>query len=739
VRTVFALLLLPAAVCSPAFSEAETDAYRVVWDTPSRDSAGSMPLGNGDLGINVWVEDNGDLLFYLSKTDAWSGQARLLKLGRVRVSLQPPLPTAASFRQVLDVRTGSVEIAAGDVTMRVWVDAHYPAVRVEARGAAPFTMSASLECWRTAPRELDLEERDSAYGLMESPAPIVEHPDTILEDQPNRVMWFHRNEESIWSDTLRLQGMEGWLAQGKDPLLHRTFGGLMRGVGLVSQGNTILQSAQPSTRQTCTIYALTAQTDSPGDWVKSLEQLASVDASEPESQFQRHCAWWDAFWSRSWIHVSGEDTAHINQGYVLQRFITACAGRGGSPIKFNGSIFTVDAVKKDKRFDADYRQWGGPYWFQNTRLIYWPMLAAGDTEMMEPLFRMYLDALPFAVARTKTYFGHEGAFFPETMYFWGAYANDNYGWNREGKTLGITDNAYIRYYYDGALELLALMLDRFRYTGDRAFLETTLLPLAGPVLTFYHQHYPLDGQGKLRIYPSQALETWQKAANPLPPVAGLRCVLEGLLDLPVEVTSSAQRDDWSALLAILPGLPMMPEGDKPVLAAAQEILEEARNSENPELYAVFPYRLYGVGKPDLEMARRTFERRRVKGNEGWRQDDTQAALLGLTEEAKERLSKRLATKHEGSRFPAFWGPNFDWIPDQDHGGSAMMALQSMLVQTNGRQILLFPAWPKGWNVDFKLHAPFNTVLEGAWREGKIERLEVTPSERMADVVRMDPR
>jgi hypothetical protein len=42
-------------------------------------------------------------------------------------------------------------------------------------------------------------------------------------------------------------------------------------------------------------------------------------------------------------------------------------------------------------------------------------------------------------------------------------------------------------------------------------------------------------------------------------------------------------------------------------------------------------------------------------------------------------------------------------------------------------------------VDFKLHAPFNTVLEGAWREGKIERLEVTPSERMADVVRMDPR
>jgi hypothetical protein len=38
----------------------------VVWDTPSRDSSGSMPLGNGDIGLNVWVEEEGDLLFYLS-------------------------------------------------------------------------------------------------------------------------------------------------------------------------------------------------------------------------------------------------------------------------------------------------------------------------------------------------------------------------------------------------------------------------------------------------------------------------------------------------------------------------------------------------------------------------------------------------------------------------------------------------------------------------------------------------
>jgi hypothetical protein len=32
------------------------DACNVVWDSPSRNSHGSMPLGNGDIGINAWVE-----------------------------------------------------------------------------------------------------------------------------------------------------------------------------------------------------------------------------------------------------------------------------------------------------------------------------------------------------------------------------------------------------------------------------------------------------------------------------------------------------------------------------------------------------------------------------------------------------------------------------------------------------------------------------------------------------------
>ena len=55
-----------------------------VWTTPGRDASESMPCGGGDIGMNVWVED-GELLFYISRSGAFDEHNTLLKQGRVRV------------------------------------------------------------------------------------------------------------------------------------------------------------------------------------------------------------------------------------------------------------------------------------------------------------------------------------------------------------------------------------------------------------------------------------------------------------------------------------------------------------------------------------------------------------------------------------------------------------------------------------------------------------------------------
>ncbi len=718
----------------------------VVWDSPSADSSGSMPLGNGDVGVNLWVEPNGDLVFYLSKTDAWSENNRLLKLGRIRVSVQPSLFSWGGFcRQELRLLSGEIVVQAGDprkpALLRVWVDANRPVVWVDVESPEPVHVQAQLEVWRTRDRRLEGRELFSAYGMMESPFPVIEHADTVLETPKDALIWYHRNSTSIYELTLRHQGLQSLIGKLPDPLLHRTFGGMIRGKGLTRTDRHTLRSTSPGKRFSVAVHVLTAQTPTVEEWLHQLQAQAKKVESMARTQARAaHQRWWQSFWRRSWIVVTGSPEAEVvTQGYTLQRFVNACAGRGAYPIKFNGSIFTVDSREPDEQFDADYRRWGGEYWLQNTRLLYWTMLPAGDFDMMRPLFEMYRKALPLARERTKTYFGHEGAYFPETITSWGTYANVNYGCNRENKPVSHIDNPYIRYYYSCNLELLALALDYFLHTGDKRFLNETLLPFADAFVTFYDRHFPRDENGKLLFKPSQALETYPSTINPLPDIAGLQWVLDGLLRLPLGAEGADRRNQWRRLLGQLPPLPMKTEGNATYFVPAREILADPINSENPELYAVFPYRLYGVEKPDLDMARRTYARRVYKGNEGWRQDPIWAALLGLIDEAKAMVSQRFATKHAGSRFPAFWGPNYDWIPDQDHGCGGMIALQAMLMQTSGDRILLFPAWPRDWDVSFRLHAPGKTVVEGELRGGKLRALKVTPANKEKDVTVFEPQ
>jgi len=117
--------------------------------------------------------------------------------------------------------------------------------------------------------------------------------------------------------------------------------------------------------------------------------------------------------------------------------------------------------------------------------------------------------------------------------------------------------------------------------------------------------------------------------------------------------------------------------------------------------------------------------------QSWHQDGIQFARMGMAHEAGDYNTKKL--EDSPRRFPTFWGPGHDWVPDHNWGGSGMIGLQEMLMQTIGDKILLFPAWPMDWDVDFKLHAPHNTTVELSLRNGKIIKLKVSPEHRIKDI------
>ena len=135
---------------------------------------------------------------------------------------------------------------------------------------------------------------------------------------------------------------------------------------------------------------------------------------------------------------------------------------------------------------------------------------------------------------------------------------------------------------------------------------------------------------------------------------------------------------------------------------------------------------------------------------GWHPAPIVAAVLGLPKEAARLLEinyvdampsiasiEKVEYKERPGmpRFSGFWNhPHMDGTPDQCHGGVCMNVLQQMLLQWDNEKIYLMPAWPDQWDAEFKLHAPYNTVVECVYRAGRIASLKVSPEGRIKDIV-----
>jgi len=730
----------------------------------------SLPIGNGYIGANIWLDDAGIIHALISHNEALSEMGRLVKVGHLEIRLKADGLDPSRLHLDLDADEGMVFLRTGDDPSflgRLWVDAHHPCVRFEAEAETPFTAEARLLLCRphrrvvpnTHVRAWDFTE--SVGFLMAAPKPDLNgypvEPDHLCDDGANTLVWYHRNPYSwlSWHGT----GWENHRAH--DRYVDRTFGGCITGNGWQRVAPDTLRMNAPARRTSLDTTIHCAQTGTLDEWRDDLRNLAS-GLPGAETTRGAHIAWWRGAAARSFIRISGSPEAQrVSEGYRLQSYLTTCANRSRYPIHFNGSIFNVawTMVHPDGRrecYDADYRRWHASYWGQNTRLIYWPLLAAGDFEGMRAYFRFHLEILPAAMhrgglaLRDKSGPGKSGAFYWETM--------------------ALHDNIEVRvvpekgtgfHYFTSSLEMLMMGFDFLDFTGDRTFAVGTLLPLATAVLDFYHAFgdWPEPERYSLTAH---ATESYKDSVNPTPDIAGLAAVLPRAIeafaqDVPEEVLSK-----WRSFLEALPPLPTRDARDRipmlaksealysgmgydvearvaaggdpvPILAPAEKIQAEAWNIENPELYPVFPFRRLGIGHENLEMARNTFRYRRFQHNRGWAQDPIMAARLGFADEARRMVADRFNRTHPGARFAAFWEAGFDWIPDQDNGGVASIALQSMLIQWDGRLIHLLPAWPPDWDVEFRLHAPFQTIVEGKIEGGNLVSLRVTPETRLADV------
>ena len=705
------LVILEFLVPSAA-SAADYKPKDYVWTTQSRNSSESMPCGGHDIGMNVWVED-GDVLFYVSQSGWFDENNTLLKAGRWRIHFDDK-PAAGTFEQRLCLDDGAVYITLGDMKIRLWADVMEPVVFCDISSKKKVKTTLSYESWRYKDRNITKAECQQTSYKWTLPDGTVTFADSI-EVLNNNLHFYHQNRnETVFDYTVKREFLEEVKDQLYNPIGGLRMEGTMKINGLLYKGTHDGEYAETDYRA----WDFCGETKKGGFSICLGKATCSAGISK-----KRSAQWWHQYWQRSWIQTDNQEAAEMVRNYELFRYMLGCNAHGQWPTKFNGGLFTFDplfipdGLPENGKGTPDYRKWGGgTMTAQNQRLVYWPMLKSGDADLMKAQLDTYLRMLPTAKLWAQHFWGHGGACFPEQIENSGLPNPAEYGKPKPGQDRGVGRNAWLEYEWDTALEFCMMALQAREYAPKESWDKYE--PLIAECLKFFDEHYQyeankrgaktFDANGKLVIYPGSGCETYKMAYNPSCTIAALKAVLE-----------KWGRD--SAMLSRIPEIPTRVIGGDTCIAPAI-VWERIQNVETPQLYPVFPWRIFGLGRPGLQTAVNTYTKDphalEMRSSKGWKQDNIWAACLGLTNEAR-----RLNLEKLGSgpyRFPAFWDPGFDWAPDHNRGGAGMIGLQEMLLQeTPEGELLLFPAWPKEWNAKYHLHATGGRIIEAEINNGKI--------------------
>lgn len=774
-----------------ATSEHWTDQYNVTWTTPSANSSESMPFGGGDIGCNVWVE-KGDVLVYVQRSGCFNEIGEYCKLGRLRLQLSPnPFAEPVTFNQTLQLYDGSVLISGqrngADVTMRLWVDIFNHSVHIDMDSQQPIAYTAIYENWRISDHALTDTDggRDGCYDFQKYPGTITKLKDNCKLEN-GTVLFYHRNPSKCdaFEIPVKQQDMEEFRDQITNHVSLLTFGGRLFGDNAVA-GNTgggtyqgtlykswSIKSREETTHHHVVLATYKSQAATVVEWKAALDEVVE-EARTSRGHREENAAWWHEFWDRSHIIVAPTDDAsslnwQMGRNYNLFRYQMGCNFYGEYPSRFNGGNFTFDPVlvNSARKFDPDWRAWGGDvFTAQNQRLLYWPMLKSGDAEACRSQFNLYMKGMPAAALRVQKYFGHEGIMYTEyanamgldVASGWGFASGDRkrgtevpFGDPRATGARGYNDyvehgmvaNGYISYHWESQVEHAYMMLEYHRFTGADI---SEYMPFIKQALVFFDQHYQkrqqmrngqsVDERGKLVIYPSTSCESYRGAKNPSDLTAGLRVCLQRLIESTDLGITEEERQYYREYLDRVPEVVFGDRNGYHMVLPAESYIKYI-NEENPQFYPLFPFDNYQLGDPEIEYFKNAWHHDGTFSKQNkvisWHQDGIFFARMGMVDEAIDYQQRKL--KNSDRRYPTFWGPGHDWVPDHNWGGSGMIGLQEMLLQTIGDRIYVLPTWPAGVDVDFKLHAPGNTVVECTYEGGSITRLTVTPEERMKDVV-----
>ena len=535
----------------------------LVHHQPVTRSEAGLPVGNGRMGSLVWTTP-ASLKMQINRVDVFAMSSTgnsfprrhtdyASGCGYVDINLVDfgdDVFTGKDFRQHLSVYDGIMTTEGKDVTARAlaWHERDVMAIEIEDQRKKPVAVNVDLRMLRYM---IQYFPEDKNFELTSDHAVSIQttyHTATSRLDirDGNIILTQEFSEGDHYNTSAVAIGILG--RESKARYLNES---------------TVQLSAAPGQGRFTILVASASSFDPDVDVADlALEELKASEAPGFEGLLASNKAWWQNFWSKSFVHLHSEDGVadYVEKNYTYFQYVMASSSRGSYPPRFGGMIWYTT---------GDMRMWGSQYWWHNQSCMYNALTPTNRFDIMEPIFSMYSRNYDSYATAARQQWGSKGVWMPETTWFDGfeempddiaKEMQDLYLLRKPWEERSARFKSYVKpklkhnsrlnwsgvgHYEQGFWEIVdkgagpfghvVHILSttgkisyqywlRYEYTQDTAWLREFAYPMLRGTVEFYRNFPNLkkDANGKYNIYHVNNQEPVWNAQNPLEEISAMR-------------------------------------------------------------------------------------------------------------------------------------------------------------------------------------------------------------------------
>ena len=451
--------------------------HDLVYQTPPWDPMQGIPLGNGDVGALCWCEGS-RLVIAVNKCDLWDDgkpgpfhnwsnaeeehSTTQRHACRLILDFQQPIFDAFYLEQFegrLAISNGLLTMKSrtpfGVVELSVFVDYSSGVIVCNVDNQlterAPITVTLERYGSRTFSHWYAVVNRDPKLGLEGTEAAVDGNAAFITQK-------LHGSGDfAVGCKVAARDGLD--IAASRR---HSRAADLS--VASKTGGRFTLSTAVTSPGEKDPIAAAKAK-------LSRAEKLGSPKLLDETSRA------WRAFWEKS-LMESGDD--YLDNLWHLTMYYGNASQRGPFPGRFINGLWG---------WSRDVQNWNF-YFHWNQQQIYWPLNAAGHSELCDAYLNYRFNSLPHAKKDAATTFHADGAVVSDVC--------DRRGYNSASEFRNHTPVAQI------AMEFWR----QYQYTRDKTFLRNKALPYLIEASKFFESLFDKESDGKYHARSGTGYEGW---------------------------------------------------------------------------------------------------------------------------------------------------------------------------------------------------------------------------------------